>query len=654
MKQPEWHVSPGSLEDALKLHGAVFADGLGHAQVADEQIHRGTPDVFLVSASSGIPVGYGIFFVAAAEAHFWQGGVLEPHRHRGAATSLLDWVERTYIERGVTRLTVKTYNRWASMLSLLLRRGYRVIAAQLDESRGDLGIRLAKELRPRRELRLSLTEVCNFRCIFCHNEGLQESQGRGASLSDTLAFLDQAIAAGYTDVTFTGGEPLLRRDRLKSLLGHLANRDAPPDVTVVTNGALLEGEIVDALAQYPRDHLKVHVSLHTADPETHRLITGTASGTFERVCGNIGTATRAGISTTINAVILHGHNHRPRQLAQLIDLTRSLRARRLKLLELLIVEANQQHARLFHEGSAVAFWMESLEGRGRKTGPRQTRFVTSGDSPLVIDVQQLTCQLGCSRCREVRDRTVDSNLMYHPCFVRTSQAFPTLPASTLERAFADGDRLIDGFAAKYGDSSPTLLKADDVVQRKGEFYLWVGQPDQQTIRDGLREILTSAGFSLVRTQVFHEEFFRPRAPGVDWRKWKRALKMASDRSNDTRVGLVYADLEYESEQLDGREYLLTRTSFLYPDGPLVMPLEKATMLLDRFDFVPFLNLDWDIETYRVRSEDGGAAISIGFSGKHATVKVPGDTEALRVAVGLLAQYKGAWGPIDRPLWELVG
>lgn len=140
--------------------------------------------------------------------------------------------------------------------------------------------------RQNQALRFSLTEKCNFKCIFCHNEGLDPEQLRPAEDSRADQVLRDAVASGYTDITFTGGEPLLELPRLERFLRLLGDLPRPPRVTLVTNGLLLRARALAALKRYPGAK-KIHVSLHAAEPAVHAEVTQTASSTFRRVCQNV-------------------------------------------------------------------------------------------------------------------------------------------------------------------------------------------------------------------------------------------------------------------------------------------------------------------------------------------------------------------------------
>lgn len=98
--------------------------------------------------------------------------------------------------------------------------------------------------RPFRDLRISVTERCNFRCVYCHNEGQgvrvrPPHSPHDAELSpvEIERIVDVAVRLGADNVKLTGGEPLVRPD-LEEIVERCA-RHAP--VSLTTNGSMLEG-----------------------------------------------------------------------------------------------------------------------------------------------------------------------------------------------------------------------------------------------------------------------------------------------------------------------------------------------------------------------------------------------------------------------------
>ena len=96
--------------------------------------------------------------------------------------------------------------------------------------------------RPLRDLRISVTDRCNFRCVYCMPKEVYGRDHRFLERRELLTFEEITrvarifVAAGVKKLRITGGEPLVRRD-LERLIAQLAELDV--DLTLTTNGSLL-------------------------------------------------------------------------------------------------------------------------------------------------------------------------------------------------------------------------------------------------------------------------------------------------------------------------------------------------------------------------------------------------------------------------------
>jgi GTP 3',8-cyclase len=162
--------------------------------------------------------------------------------------------------------------------------------------------------RPLRDLRVSVTDRCNFRCVYCMPK---EVFGRGYRFMDrkellTFEEIERVVRAfvahGVEKVRLTGGEPLLRRD-LERLIAQLAEVDSL-DLTLTTNGALLPQKAAALAAAGLR---RVTVSLDSVDDATFRAMND-VDFPVERVLAGIEAAAAAGLPVKVNAVVKRGVN----------------------------------------------------------------------------------------------------------------------------------------------------------------------------------------------------------------------------------------------------------------------------------------------------------------------------------------------------------
>jgi cyclic pyranopterin phosphate synthase len=129
--------------------------------------------------------------------------------------------------------------------------------------------------RPLRDLRISVTDRCNFRCSYCMPRDIFGSSFVFLSRSDLLTFEEIARAArlfvanGVEKIRLTGGEPLIRRD-LERLVEMLAAIDGLRDLTLTTNGSLLTPEKAQSLRTAGLQ--RITISLDSLDDAVFRAM----------------------------------------------------------------------------------------------------------------------------------------------------------------------------------------------------------------------------------------------------------------------------------------------------------------------------------------------------------------------------------------------
>ncbi|WP_029030898.1 GTP 3',8-cyclase MoaA [Salinarimonas rosea] len=155
-------------------------------------------------------------------------------------------------------------------------------------------------------LRVSVTDRCDFRCVYCMSENMTFLPKRDLL---TLEELDRLCSVfvrhGVRKLRITGGEPLVRRDIMTLFrnLGRHLDTGALEELTVTTNGSQLARHAAELAACGVR---RVNVSMDTLDPDKFRAIT--RWGDLGRVMEGLDAAQAAGLSVKINAVALKGVN----------------------------------------------------------------------------------------------------------------------------------------------------------------------------------------------------------------------------------------------------------------------------------------------------------------------------------------------------------
>jgi cyclic pyranopterin phosphate synthase len=155
-------------------------------------------------------------------------------------------------------------------------------------------------------IRVSVTDRCDFRCVYCMSEDMNFlPKGDLLTLEELDRLCSAFVTRGTKKIRITGGEPLVRRGIMtlfRSLSRHL-DSGALEEVTVTTNGSQLSRfaqELADCGVK------RINVSLDTLDADKFRAIT--RWGDFAKVMEGIDAAQKAGLSIKINAVALKGFN----------------------------------------------------------------------------------------------------------------------------------------------------------------------------------------------------------------------------------------------------------------------------------------------------------------------------------------------------------
>jgi len=178
--------------------------------------------------------------------------------------------------------------------------------------------------RPLRDLRISVTDRCNFRCPYCMPVDIFGERYQFLPRPQLLSFEEIArltgiiVGLGAVKIRLTGGEPLLRQD-IERLVAMLNGLEGVADLAMTTNAYLLPQKI-DALKAAGLARLTI--SLDTLDDEVFRQMNGGRSG-VGRVLEGIAAAEEAGYRPLkINAVVQRGVNDHT-----LVDLARYFKAR---------------------------------------------------------------------------------------------------------------------------------------------------------------------------------------------------------------------------------------------------------------------------------------------------------------------------------------
>jgi cyclic pyranopterin phosphate synthase len=247
-------------------------------------------------------------------------------------------------------------------------------------------------------VRVSLTDRCNFDCVYCHNEGLGDTRGpmepgdNEMSADDVVRFLEVVEEFGVRKVKFTGGEPMLRQD-----LEEIVRRTPDSmETSLTTNGTFLPGR---AEALKAAGLSRVNVSQDALDPEAFAEIT--KSGAYDRVMEGVRAAVDAGLTPVkLNMVVFE---HTAGYVEEMVEYVAANDGLQLQLIEYMPEltgkpEWNIDIGRVHDWLADVADRVESREMHDRK------RYFVGGDGSegMVEIVDPVENEEFCANCHRVR------------------------------------------------------------------------------------------------------------------------------------------------------------------------------------------------------------------------------------------------------------
>ncbi len=151
-------------------------------------------------------------------------------------------------------------------------------------------------------LRVSLTERCNLKCIYCREENAHCKAKKELSLEEFTRLMQVFVALGVTKVRLTGGEPLVRRD-LEQIVRMTAGFPQIRDISMTTNAQGLADRLSALHAAGLR---RINISLDSLDPARYRRMT--RGGDLSEVYKGMEAAARENMPVKLNVVLVRGEN----------------------------------------------------------------------------------------------------------------------------------------------------------------------------------------------------------------------------------------------------------------------------------------------------------------------------------------------------------
>ncbi|MBP1953202.1 cyclic pyranopterin phosphate synthase [Halarchaeum rubridurum] len=243
-------------------------------------------------------------------------------------------------------------------------------------------------------VRVSLTDRCNFDCVYCHNEGLGDTRGPmdpqegEMSADDVVRFLDVVEGFGVDSVKFTGGEPMLRDD-LEEIV---ARTPDSMEVSLTTNGTFLP-ERAEGLVEAGVS--RVNVSQDALDEDAFREVT--QSGAYGQVIEGVKAAVEAGLDPVkLNMVLFQETKG---YVPEMVDYVAANDGLRLQLIEFMPELVGKPEWAV--DIDAVHDWLAGRADRveTREMHDRKRYWVDGG---MVEIVDPVGNEEFCANCHRVR------------------------------------------------------------------------------------------------------------------------------------------------------------------------------------------------------------------------------------------------------------
>jgi cyclic pyranopterin phosphate synthase len=265
-------------------------------------------------------------------------------------------------------------------------------------------------------LRISLTDMCNLRCVYCMPENMTfRPAPELMQTAEVTRLVDLFGVLGFTKIRLTGGEPTLRED-LVPIIRHIRNTPGVETVAMTTNGIQLR-ELAAPLADAGLD--RVNVSIDTLDPDRFRQMT--RWGRVEDVRAGIREAEAKGIEIKLNVVVVRGFND-TKDVLELAGLSRT-HPWQIRFIELMpfgsVATFQKEHTvsekelRTTIESSLGPL---ALQDEGRLDG--EARIFRLNDAPGTIGFISSVTAPFCAGCTRVR-LTPDGKLRL--CLLRDNE-----------------------------------------------------------------------------------------------------------------------------------------------------------------------------------------------------------------------------------------
>ena len=520
-------------------------------------------------------------------------------------------IERESVEKNIEFINLKVSISNKKTIFFLMENAFTIKSRE-----GNFYI-FEKKCQNIKSLRLSLTGECNYQCFFCHGEGSKMGDKREENSKEEMySLIKEAIKNNYTDITFTGGEPLLKSNDIIWYLNKLSEDNLKPYITIVTNGSLIEDRLLDAIENYVGDKkeiFKFNFSMHSLKNDVYLSIVLPdykenekikKKNLLERVKKNIKKIKTRGLQLKLNFVLLKDYNTSKNDIEEILEFAYENKVDYVKFLELLVTEdliKKGMYKFYLTLDSLLDEWKDKLVFYKRTT--RRDEYLYKGETK--VELQQCICMEGCAKCLINTSVFLTSESKYFPCFLKPEKVL-NVNSNELISKIAEGTEYVKELGREYGNGSPVLVRNKKRVEEKEEYY-YISK--KAFTEKEIENILEKSSYKIGPKRNFKEKYVK--TISMDKEDYFKEGKIYKFYENSEEKGFVETLQEIKYIEED-KKFLIKflNEKIGYEDKKISEDkMNDYLNYLKAFNLEVFLELEWDTIEYIKDS----ALISLGLA-----------------------------------------
>ena len=507
-------------------------------------------------------------------------------------------LEKDFTEKNIKYIDISLSIQDMDNIKFLLDNGYYFKIRENDK------YILEKECFKVKSWRISLTENCNYACFFCHEEGLDMSKSRNnpKSPEEIYNLIKYGIKNHYTDITFTGGEPLLKWKDIVYYLDKLESENLFPDITIVTNGVCINDILLNRIQNY-KGKVKFNFSMHSLTKKNYLKIVRAKNkreDNYDKVLANIKKIKDRNIEIKLNFVLLKGLNTSKEEIQAILDFAYKNNIDYIKFLELLITD---KLINLYGYYYSLSSLYEEWKNEFKILGKQPRREVYKYKDKVKIELQQCTCSAGCANCLLNRDINITAELKYYPCFILSDKNFPVNSKNLLSE-IDKGNYMITQFGKEYKNDNPLLIKNKKYINQKVEFY-YISKLNYSI--EEFISLLEEKGYKKSEKRNFKEVYFIPNSPNSKWLDFQMVYKAFLNTYTNEYIETIQERVQILANGDTGFEVLFLNR--LFNNKPRQFKeLKEYSDFLSKLDFKFYIELNWETTTLSKKDFN----ISLGY------------------------------------------